>query len=271
MNETLVAKALASMIAAVTALDNGSARVTESNGNAHMATGKKSKRIEPIAITLTQAMVDGRMKLPARAFTKGTKVDIDGHIITQQEADQGRSTKFDPEIFGLDANVGDVLVFSHEGGRAWSVEIERQRGRKATTSAKPARAEKPTSSKKGKTSSKRGTSKRVTRNDDDDDDEDEAPSRAKTTASNGNGRAPMNVKKGIAHFANIAIDNADDDDFEQNENIKATGVFKTDARVYFNTKQSQQFRSWRKKMGLTLKKAVSLLNAEVYEDWNGEM
>ncbi len=206
---------------------------------------KKAKQgHDDVVITLTDAMVDGRMKLPARMFTKGSKVVVDGHTFTQQAADQNRSTKFNPEIFGYEVEAGDVFTFEHVSGREWTVAsvAEGQAPKKAPAKAKP-------SAKVNKQASK--------------------PS-AKPSAGSGKLRrdeqGTESVTQFISRFAKLAIANGNDDDFEENENIKQTGTFDVDARVYLTTAENQKFRSGRKALGLTLKKAVSLLNAAVYED-----
>lgn len=215
---------------------------------ASFAAKRKGKsQHEDVAITLTDAMVEGRMKLPARMFTKGNKCVIDGHTFTQQPADQHRSTKFNPEILINDPEVGDTLVFSHVQGREWTVSdvTEGQRpSRKAKSTPvakKQAREERPAKSKTSKPSTSGS---------------------AKLRRSDENG---SNIKAKIKDFAAMCIENGNDDDFEENENIKQSGTFDVDARVYFTTAQNQKFRSWRKSQGLTLKKAVGMLNTEVFE------
>ncbi len=200
----------------------------------------KGQKHEDVEITITRAMSEGRMKLPNRMFTKGSKVVVDGHTFTQQPQDQNRSTKFNPEIFG--AEEGDTCVFSFVGGREWSVEVfegkpaKKQASKPAksgsTKSGSKAKADKPTKSAGSKVAS---------------------PKREET------------VSQFIQRFADIAIENAEDEDFEQNTNILSTGSFDSDARVYFTTAENQKFRAGRKRLGLTLAKSVSLLNAAVYE------
>lgn len=268
MVATLVAQAIGSSVLA-DAQASETIRESVSHLKTKTAKGKKSKRVEDVRIELTQAMFDGRMKLPARMFTKGTTVLIDGHKIKQQEHDQGRSSKFDPEIFGLDANVGDVLVFTHEGGREWSVEKER-----GSRKGKAQKVAPKTTTKASKTSAKRGTSRKASRDEDDDEDEDEAPARkSKKTQSKSKAKpAPERatskaIRDGILRFAEIAIENANTKGFKKNTNIMQTDAMGggPDARVWFTTAENQKFRSWRKKMGLSLKKSVQLLNAEVFD------
>lgn len=209
--------------------------------NSHFATKAKSGRVDDVVITLTDAMVEGRMKLPARMFTKGSKVEVEGHVLTQQPADQNRSTKFNPEIFGYEVSAGDIMTFTHEGGRSWSVEVEAgSRKRKSSKGSS-----KPTSSK---TNNKRA--------------EREKPAKKMGRSKQGQ----QSVSSLIAKFAELAIENANTKGFKQNDNIKATGTFEEDARVYLTTAQNQQFRKGWKGLGLSLKKAVGLLNAAVYED-----
>lgn len=219
-----------------------SARVSARGNRPAMA--RKSKGGEDdVVITLTDAMIEGRMKLPARMFTKGPKVVVDGHTFTQQPHDQNRSTKFNPEIFGYDVEAGDEITFRHVQGREWEVA---QVAEGSAPKRKPAKkAAKPVARKAEKPS--KGQSK---------------PSSGKVKRTESN---TSSIGAKIQEFAELCIENANDDDFEENENIKQTGSFDLDARVLFTTSQNQKFRSWRKSQGLTLKKAVSLLNAAVYE------
>lgn len=217
-----------------------SARLKSRESAPAMARGTKGH--DDVAITLTEAMIDGRMKLPARMFTKGSKVVVDGHTFTQQPQDQNRSTKFDPSIFG-DVNVGDVITFEFVSGREWTVaDIAsgggKRKGRKTST-AKPSAKTQP----KGKTQ----------------------PSNGKVARSEG---GTSSIKSEIRKFADMCIENASDEDFEENENIKATGSMgdSDDARIYLTTAQNQKFRSFRKRNGLTLRKAVGMLNELVFED-----
>lgn len=222
-----------------------SARMRSSQGsNSNFAVkAKKGQRVEDVVITLTDAMVEGRMKLPARMFTKGSKVVVEGHTLTQQPADQNRSTKFNPAIFGYEVSAGDIMTFTHEGGRDWSVEVE-EGSRKRKSASKKGSA-KPASSK---TNNKRA--------------EREKPAKKLGRSEQGQ----QSVSSLISKFAEIAIENANTKGFKQNDNIKATGTFEEDARVYLTTAQNQQFRKGWKNLGLSLKKAVGLLNAAVYED-----
>jgi hypothetical protein len=212
--------------------------------------GKKGKsQHEDITITLTPAMLEGRMKLPARVFTKGTKVDVDGHILGQQPQDQNRSTKFNPEIFGYDLDEGDVITFSHVNGRQWTVSSVEAGGKRPAKRA----AAKPTPK------AAKATPKFVTK---------KANKGQKTSASTG----PR--PESFEAFAKLIVANAYDDDFEENENIKQTGsIDGVDSRVLFTTRQNQQFRSFRKNQGLSLKSAVARLNkavrkldADLFED-----
>lgn len=205
-------------------------RSTQGSNSNFASKAKKGQLVDDVVITLTDAMVEGRMKLPARMFTKGSKVEVEGHILTQQPNDQNRSTKFNPEIFGYEVSAGDIMTFTHEGGRSWSVEVEAG-SRKRKTS-------KPTSSKTNKRTERLGRSE----------------------------QGQMSVKSLIAKFAELAIENANTKGFKQNANIKATGKFAEDARVYLTTAQNQQFRSGWKGLGLSIKKAVGLLNAAVYDE-----
>lgn len=279
-----------------TQLPDASATVSTREVVAHAKVkGKKSKH-EPIVIVLTQAMLAGRMKLPARVFTKGNSVIIDGHKITQQENDQGRSTKFNPEIFGWDLNEGDTLTFEHVEGREWAVDAEATgRKRKAAKPAKPEPKALKASPKRA-----RPVVEDDEDEDEDDDDEDEQPTRrakggvkkptfkakapvASKAKASGNGKADTvrekapvflfdpvskaSIRKGMKYFADIVVKNYNDDDFKQNENIKATNAMDggPDARVYLTTAQNQRFKAWRKRMALTLKKSVNLLNDAVEE------
>lgn len=217
-----------------------SARLRGSRDRAEFAKKAKKSGHDPVVIVLTEAMIEGRMKLPARMFTKGNKVLIDGHTFTQQPQDQNRSTKFNPEIFGYEVEVGDVMTFTHVQGREWEVEVEEGE----------APAPKRNAKKAGRSSAGKSQSS----------------AKPKPQGLKRDAKGQDTVKSLIAEFAEKAIANGNDDDFEENENIKKTGAFETDARIYLTTQENQQFRSRRKKLGLSLKKAVSLLNAAVFED-----
>lgn len=217
-----------------------SARIRTESAPARMATKSKKGREQDVIVTLTDAMVEGRMKLPARMFTKGSKCVVDGHTFTQQPADQNRSTKFNPEIFGYEVTAGDTLTFTHEGGREWSVEVEAgsRKSRKSVAKSAPAKREASKPARK-------------------------ADPVVKVARSS---KESESVSQFIKRFAAIALKNASTKGFKQNENVKETGSFEVDARVYFTTAENQKFRSGRKALGLTFKKAVGMLNAEVYED-----
>lgn len=227
-----------------------SAKVTSREGSSSTHMSRKGQTHQDVTITLTEAMIDGRMKFPARMFTKGGKVMVDGHTFTQQPQDQNRSTKFDPAIFG-DVSVGDAITFEFVSGREWTVAGITSGGRKskgrqksAKPAAKPTKSNKPNKPSGGSTKS--GDSRKVARSE----------------------SGTSSIKAELRKFADMCIENASDDDFEENENIKATGSMgdADDARVYLTTAQNQKFRSWRKRNGLTLRKAVGMLNELVFED-----
>lgn len=229
------------MDATTASADKTTARVTQTHDAPAMARKAKAD-IEPVSVVLTQAMIEGRMKLPSRMFTKGTKVEIDGHVFTQQPNDQNRSTKFDPAIFGYDVAVGDTITFEHVSGREWEVtEVEDGGGKpprkakaNAKASAKPAKSQKSAKPAAG----------RVARNE----------------------GQTQSLAKEFQKFADMAIENASTKGFKKNANIAENTKYDPDARVYLSTPESQKFRAMWKRHGLKLSTAVGKLNALVFDE-----
>lgn len=220
-----------------------SARVIDTPDVSHMKAGsKKGKRLEDVTITLTDAMIDGRMKLPARMFNGRSIVKVDGHELTQQPEDNNRSTKFNPAIFG-DVAEGDTITFRHLGQNSWTVDEIEAGSRKRKSTSRPAQA---------KSTSKKATAKPKS-------DSDYVPFHVPDEAR----KSPKALVKFFAEVARENAENIGSGEFEPNPNIIASmkqAGRDEDARVFLSSQQQQKFRKIRKEMGLGLTESIEMLN-----------
>lgn len=232
---------------------------------------KAKGKMDDVVVFVTQAMADSRMKLPAKMFNGKSVMYVDDYKIASIESDRGRSTKLSPSDY-FNADPGDTITFTHLGGNKWDYEVEegtaadRKRAQidgrtgeeKPKAKAKPSNAKAPKSSKTAKVEAvptKASKAKQAVR--DAEVDEDTVPDKKA-------------IKRFIAKYADMAIDNHDEDPKFRNVNITSSNTkaqlgLDRDARELLTSKQSQAFRRERKRMGISLKKAITLLNAAVYE------
>lgn len=269
-NEKQIALVVAQVLAAMGQTGNSepfpatSAKVkTNIDPVSEMAVSEVAANRDPnhIEIVLTEAMIENRMKLPRRMFGSKDLVKIDGNEISQDEADQGRSLKFYPSIFG-NVKVGQKLVFTFDKqttkARYYDVKIV---GKGHASIELPAKGQ----TAKGKT---KNAPVPVS-----------APHKTKTktnvpvVAEKAKREVDPLAKKirSVKSFASlievtaeIAIDN--ESRKIKNPNIVGSDTFRKslgqDSREFLPTPQSQAFRAMVKKFGKGMKQAVQALNAE---------
>jgi hypothetical protein len=265
LNATLIASIVAQVMESLGQVHSDpmpktSAKVKGGSDVAEMAV-TNTRDADSIDIVLTQSMIDSRMKLPRRMFGSKDTVKIDGNEFVQDESDNGRSLKFDPAILG-GKKVGQTLRFTFDkqtkSARHYDVQVigkgqnSSAPAKAKTGKAKTKRDDAPTGKVKGgkvKTKTSAPTAEKSKREVD--------PNAQKI-------RACKTVNSLIETTGAIVI--ANEAKGIENKNIKDSGTFidslGSDARVFLPTAQSQAFRMTAKKLGLGLKKAVSLLNDE---------
>lgn len=240
----------------------------------------KGRLQEDVVVFVTESMGNGRMKLPARMFNGKSVMYIDGTKINSQPNDRGRSDKLNPSDY-FNADPGDTITFTHLGGNKW--DYETAEGTKADKKA--ARNDGRASNEPPKKVNRNITRSRETLR------QEKAAKKAQPKARN-NGKltrtekavkavkdagmtlsqAPKALKSFIGRYAEMAIDNHDENPKFRNMNIVGTNTkaqygLEQDARELLTPKQSGRFRRERKRLfeDVSLEQMIRLLNEAVYE------
>ena len=217
-----------------------------------------SDAIDPneIRIGITAGMVANRLKFPSRIFDRNGVAYVDGVKYTAQPNDQNRSTKIGVGTYGL--KEGQTLIVSRENPRSnkWATKVSGKGvasvpavvARVAPAKSAPKVSLTQIAAKIAPKAVKAAPVKAVT------EKEAYVPVFNRADA--------MNIKSLIAATAKLAL--AGYAAGENNTNLLPIEGLEADARVFLSSRESSAFRSARKKLGVSLRKAVEMLNDEVY-------
>jgi len=217
-----------------------------------------SAEVDPneIRIGITAGMVANRLKFPSRIFDRNGVAYVDGVKYTAQPNDQNRSTKIGVGTYGL--KEGQTLIVSRENPRSnkWATKVSGKGvasvpavvARVAPAKSAPKVSLTQIAAKIAPKAVKAAPVKAVT------EKEAYVPVFNRADA--------MNIKSLIAATAKLAL--AGYGAGVENTNLLPIEGLEADARVFLSSRESSAFRSARKKLGVSLRKAVEMLNDEVY-------